>query len=167
MAARTLAERFSEKVDRSGGPEACWPWTGGKGGRGYGHIKVDGRMLGTHRVAWELADGQIPDGLYVLHRCDNRPCCNPRHLFLGTQTDNVADMDAKGRRGRRPLNRGEANPRAILTSYGARIVCRMAWSGRWRHKEIAAGFRISREHVSSIKHGLAWASATTDIRGTV
>lgn len=96
---RPLAERFEERVDRSGGPDACHPWTGTLSG-GYGRIGEGGRgcrILYTHRVAWELANGPIPDGLDVLHACDNPPCCNVRHLSLGTHADNMADMAAKGR----------------------------------------------------------------------
>jgi HNH endonuclease len=98
---RTLAERFWAKVDRSAGPDGCWPWTGARFWFGHGAIKIDGRPWGAHRIAWELTNGPIPDGLQANHRCDNPPCCNPAHLFLGTQLDNVRDMDAKGRRARR------------------------------------------------------------------
>lgn len=83
---------FWAKVDRRG-PDECWEWTTGRERYGYGHS-----VLGTaSRVAWELTNGPIPDGQRVLHSCDNPPCCNPRHLFLGTQLDNVRDMMAKGR----------------------------------------------------------------------
>lgn len=75
----------------------CWMWTGGIV-HGYGCWEVDGRRERAHRWAWELFVGPIPEGMHVLHRCDNPPCVNPNHLFLGTQTDNVQDMDAKGRR---------------------------------------------------------------------
>lgn len=93
---RPLAERLWEKIDKSDGPDACWPWTGGTSGRRkckYGSI--DGKH--AHRVVWELINGPIPDELGCLHTCDNPLCCNPKHLFLGTQADNVADMVAKGR----------------------------------------------------------------------
>lgn len=157
--ARDAEHRFWPKVDKRS-PDECWPWLGATNREGgYGKLWVAGRTSGAHRVAWALANGPIPDGLYVLHRCDNPTCVNPAHLFLGTNADNAADMTAKGR-----SNRGEANGRAALASYAARIICRMAVSGKWKQREIAAGFRICRPHVSAIKHGQFWASVTADIR---
>lgn len=99
----TPAERLHQKLAvRDSG---CIEWIGscaaGRSGapRGYGHIYVNGRPALTHRLAWILANGPIPDGLHVLHHCDNPPCCNLAHLFLGTDADNAADRDAKGRAG--------------------------------------------------------------------
>jgi len=108
-ARRPLADRLWEKVNRDGpvpphcpelGP--CWIWTRAANKAGYGKIgSGEGAgTLATHRVSWELTNGRVPDGLFVLHRCDNPPCCNPAHLFLGTSRDNTQDMIAKGRRPR-------------------------------------------------------------------
>ena len=90
------AERLAARlVEQSSG---CIEWTGCVDGNGYGNIRVNGKNMLTHRFAWELANGPIPIGLGVLHHCDNPPCCNvERCLFLGTQTENAADMVAKGR----------------------------------------------------------------------
>jgi hypothetical protein len=71
--------------------------TGMTDGHGYGSIYADGRLQKAHRVVWQVEHGPIPDGLHVLHQCDNPPCCNPAHLFLGTHADNMADKIAKGR----------------------------------------------------------------------
>lgn len=87
---KSLAERFWPKVDTSGGPDACWPWTASLNNVGYGQINEGGRgrPLLAHRVAWELAAGPIPDGLHVDHLCRNRPCVNPTHLEPVTQALN-------------------------------------------------------------------------------
>lgn len=84
---------FWSKVDRSGGPDACWQWLGFRDRIGYGHFS---HKL-AHRIAWIARFGGIPEGQQVLHHCDNPPCCNSRHLFLGTQADNMRDCVAKGR----------------------------------------------------------------------
>lgn len=94
----TFIERFWSRV-RTGLPNECWPWEGYvfvKRGR-YGGISEKSRYFRSHRIAWMLAYGCIPDGLHVLHKCDNPPCCNPLHLFLGTQKENMADMINKNR----------------------------------------------------------------------
>ena len=94
MRGRDVSARFWMSVtkDESG----CWLWTVAANG-GYGHLKRAGKRLLAHRVSWEIHNGAIPDGLWVLHRCDNPPCVNPAHLFLGTPGDNVLDCVSKGR----------------------------------------------------------------------
>lgn len=91
-----VADRFWCKVRKSDG---CWEWTGSIGSHGYGQIMDRGTPLTVHRVSYLLAHGEdsIADGLYVMHRCDNKKCVNPDHLSLGTHADNMADMTSKGR----------------------------------------------------------------------
>lgn len=96
MTRASLQDRLWAKVDTAG---ECWTWTGTTS-QGYGKIQAGRRgegWLWVHRVSWELQNGPVPDGLQVLHRCDNPPCVRPSHLFLGTQVDNIRDMWAKGR----------------------------------------------------------------------
>lgn len=76
----------------------CWEWFGGASADGYGRFTHKGRKLLAHRVSWEVHSGSIPRGMLVLHRCDNPPCVNPSHLFLGTHKDNAQDRERKGRR---------------------------------------------------------------------
>lgn len=109
---RPLADRLWPQFDCTGGPSGCWPWTGARNSDGYGLMRIgshyDGsrRMSVTHRIAWELAHKRpIPPGMNACHKCDNPPCGNPTHLFLGTQRDNLRDAVQKGRPVGRPAGR--------------------------------------------------------------
>lgn len=107
-----LERGFWERVVET--ESGCHEWVGDRHElMGYGRLRRDGRRLLAHRYAWELAHGPIPEGMCVLHSCDNPPCCYVPHLFLGTKADNNADKVAKGRN---VAPRGEANGHALLTS---------------------------------------------------
>jgi hypothetical protein len=143
-------ERFWSYVDNSGGRAACWPWQRSFGPNGYGQIGVWGRMYRAHRLAWMLTFGDIPEGLCILHSCDNRACCNPEHLFGGTPADNTTDMIRKGRH--KPARR--------------KLTEAQVWEIRHRHqsgeqgKVIARDFGISQSLVSNIIHGLRYGEIT-------
>jgi hypothetical protein len=97
MQKKTLTERFMEKVERL--ESGCWLWRGATHKNGYGRFRLPKPQQSTwaHRAAWVLFRGAIPPGLCVLHRCDNPPCVNPDHLWVGTVADNMRDRDRKGR----------------------------------------------------------------------
>ncbi len=138
MNRKGLDTRFWSHVEKG---DSCWTWTGARCSSGYGQLRVEGRLVSSHRMAWMLSVGTIPGGLCVLHHCDNRSCVRPDHLFLGTRDDNTKDMDAKGRR-RSPRGashgrqtkpertaRGEQNGRAILDSQRVIQIRRRARGG--------------------------------------
>jgi hypothetical protein len=87
-------QRFWDKVDKSGD---CWLWTASKTHQGYGYFRFDGTMRKAHRMSWLLANGEIPDEMFVCHTCDNPSCVNPEHLWLGNNQDNMDDMNIKSR----------------------------------------------------------------------
>jgi hypothetical protein len=146
------AARFWAKVQRRG-PTDCWPWVGTKNHHGYGrpYDPRTGRLIRAHRVIWELTFGPIPDGRVVLHTCDNPPCCNPAHLRLGTQLDNIADRNRKRR-----TARGERASHARLTADQVRAI-------RWRHtfgitmRALAAEYGVSSHQIYLIVHRKSWA----------
>lgn len=157
-------ERFWSKVDRSGGPHACWPWTAAKNADGYGAFRLHGVMRKAHRVAYELVVGPVGE-LHVCHSCDNRACVNPGHLFQGTQADNIADMVRKGRQAsgdrcgsrlypeRRP--RGEANGGARLKEADVLAILNDLASGL-TITETAILRGVSQSQVGRIRSGEHW-----------
>jgi hypothetical protein len=119
MDRRPWLEKFISSIDKSG---ECWIWTGFKDAKGYGatnNPQNKHKAAFVHRLAYELWVGEIPKGLWVLHRCDNPSCCNPAHLFAGSNLDNIADMVAKKRN-----TRGTKHPKAKLTEQQVREIRR-------------------------------------------
>lgn len=144
-----VIERLLSKIDRSGGPDSCWTWKGSLNRTGYGQLGIRGRSSLAHRIAYEELVGPIPEGLFVCHRCDNPPCVNPAHLFVGTAADNMADMVAKGRSS---LKRNERSPMTRLTNQQVAEMRRRRIAGETCDR-LAAAFGVSRSHVSSVTRG--------------
>lgn len=148
----SLAQRFDPKVDRSAGTHGCHEWRASTTVHGYGKICAGGRRgstLHAHRVAWELAYGPVPSGLYVCHRCDNRLCCNPAHLFLGSAQDNTSDAKAKGR-----LATGERHGHSVLSARQAiEIRCCV---GVITQRALAAIYGVSQTAISRIAVDETW-----------
>lgn len=147
-------ERFLSRIDRSGGPDACWPWTGGATPQGYGRINLQGSVFLASRVAWYLATGVDPRPLDVLHRCDSPPCLNPAHLFTGTRADNCNDMWEKGR-GRIIHRRGELHGQSRLNDQSVLVIRHLRAEGV-RVNRLAAAYLTSTSEISSICCGRSW-----------
>lgn len=134
----------------------CIEWTGG-GVKGYGMLSAGHRRRKlTHILAWERAYGPVPAGLCVLHRCDNPPCCNPEHLFLGTRADNIADMKAKGR-ARGKLQQGTRNSMAKLDDAAVAAIRTAYATGGETQDALAARYGVSRRLIGMVVRGRVWA----------
>lgn len=141
---------FWSKVNKSGGPDACWPWQAGCNQDGYGQMSWEGRTDRCHRIAYRLTHGLIPRRLCVCHTCDNPACCNPAHLFLGTHKENMLDRERKGRDSD---HRGEKNGRAKVTDEQVAEIRRLYALGGFSQREIGERFGIGRTQVSNIVLG--------------
>lgn len=163
IAPRSLADRLWSRCIRQ--ENGCLEWTGGTNRAGYGQIGRPGvrqRKMATHRAAWEVTHGPIPEGMNVLHRCDNPPCCDPAHLFLGTLSDNSRDCYAKGRRRvvREGGRSGEAHHAAKLTTAQVAEIRRRYVRRRpggvppgCSQRELAAEFGVNPTAISRVVSG--------------
>ena len=146
-----IEERFWYFVEKT---ETCWLWRGSLAS-GYGYLGINYKKIGAHVFSWELHHGKIPDGLWVLHRCDVRNCVRPDHLFLGTQLENMQDCLNKGRHkfGRFP---GELHTNAKLTWDAVRQIKELYPSGKYRQLDLAIKFGVSRSAVRNVLAGVNW-----------
>jgi hypothetical protein len=146
--------RFWSKVDMRG-PDECWLWQAGTTTGGYGRFKLAShRAVTASRVALIGNSRQEPAGMHVLHKCDNPPCCNPHHLFFGTNADNMADKIAKGRN-RTGDQSGAKNGAAKLNEEQFALVIQRIKEG-WNNTQIAADLPITHSMVSLIRLGRMW-----------
>lgn len=155
---KSLQERFWVKVDVKESDE-CWEWTGGySNSNGYGTIALGVRSKGNgraHRVAWELTRGPIPAGMCVCHHCDNPGCVNPKHLFLGTQQDNLQDCRQKDRAAS-GSSAGEKNPKAKLSAAQVHAIRRRYAAGAVYQRVLASEYGITQAQVSAIVTRKNW-----------
>lgn len=153
---KTPEDRFWEKVDKEVSTNfykgsRCWEWSASKTKKGYGSFGfVDGTEY-AHRVSWILSFGNIPDGIFVCHGCDNRSCVNPDHLFLGSALDNSKDMVSKGR-----SMTDDKNPQAKLTPKDVVSIRDILYKSELSHRKIAKMFGVSSATISFIGSGLTW-----------
>lgn len=152
---------FWLNVDRSD-PNGCWEWTGRRKPAGYGSLFIRGKNLVAHRVAWRLVCGPIPPGMFICHHCDNPPCCNPDHLFIGTARDNVRDAIAKGRKdykGGWPgiVRYGEHNYTARLTRNDVQTIRKRYIKGNITYQQLADEYGVTIGHIGRIINRQQWA----------
>lgn len=147
-------ELFWKKTIK-GNLRECWRWVGLFTHNGYGVFKIAKKNIRAHRFSYEIHKGPIPKGLFVLHKCDNRACVNPEHLFLGTAKENTQDMLKKGRGSKPPIIRGSKNNKAVLTEKKVRQIKRLFLSGH-KNMEISKLFGVSRDCIYDIRTGKSW-----------
>ena len=147
-----FTKRFWSKVVIKG-EDDCWEWQNATQSRGYGSLGIGkkGRTGLAHRVAYFLAYGDFPDGLCVLHKCDNRKCCNPNHLFLGTNQDNVDDKVSKARQAK-----GESHGKSKLTIEKVKEIRSLYETGDYSFKKLGDKYKISSTNARGIVKGDYW-----------
>lgn len=151
---KPFSERFWRHVHKT---DACWYWTAHKDKDGYGNTTDDNRCtIRTHRASWMLHNGPIPDGMCVLHKCDNPPCVRPDHLFLGTFKDNAVDRNNKGRSdGGGGSSPGSTNGNSRLDENKVRQIRKLLDEGE-KAVTIATKFGVYWLTIHNIKHRKSW-----------
>lgn len=142
MDAKTLYSRCTKKGD-------CWEYPSSNP-RGYAQVRFRGRRPGAHKVSYILSVGEVPEGLFVCHKCDNPPCCNPDHLFLGTNQENILDARDKGRL--KGFPKGLLHHNAKMSAATVRKLRMVVASGYVNQRCAAAMFGVGESHVSTIIH---------------
>jgi HNH endonuclease len=145
-------ERFFKAISNETDNNNCWLWIGCLSKQGYGIFHVNKKTMMTHRYSWILHYGEIPEKMFVCHKCDNRKCVNPEHLFLGTNHENVIDMLKKGRKN--PI-KGSRHPSAKLNENDVIKIKILIKEGVILNK-IAKMFNIGKRQISYIKNNITW-----------
>jgi hypothetical protein len=146
-----VLDRFDASVDRSAPGDACWPWLGPLQPNGYGRFCHKGVVYLAHRLAWVIEFGPVPGRLYVLHKCDNKPCARYDHLELGTHSKNVRDAIDRGLLHHAS---GEQHPFARLSDATVAAIRTRHATGGITYVELAREFQISESHASRLVRGI-------------
>ena len=144
---QTVEQRFHEKVEFIPFSTCHW-WIGSTGCAGYGELNISGKAQRAHRIAFEMANGPIPEGKIICHKCDNPSCVNPSHLFVGTYRDNLKDMYSKGRENNRRSRGGKLDHDDVKEIRNLK--------GKLSQRAIGAMFNVSHAHVGDIHSGKRW-----------
>lgn len=156
--------RFWKNVSKRSENE-CWNWKLSIASMGYGQVRMRGKTLHCHRVAWMLANGPIDEGMFILHKCDNKSCCNPNHLFQGTQRDNVEDMINKNRHShgekhsevmKNTASKGENHYRSRLNATQVKQIREIHEIGELGYGPIARQFGVSTGTIQAIVSRRNW-----------
>jgi hypothetical protein len=162
-------ERFAANI-QTDSSTGCWNWQGAKTSIGYGALTIgDPRhLMGTHKIALAIFGAGVPEGLFACHKCDNPACCNPNHLFVGNQQDNMADKVAKGRQAKgdtinwhlypETVKRGESHHNAKLNKAAVIDIKTSALTGA----ELAIKYNISRSAICAVRKGRMWSHITIE-----
>lgn len=146
---KRIYDNFWDAVEKGAG---CWVWRGGLYSTGYGRYREEL----AHRYAWREIHGKIPDGYYICHKCDNRLCVRPDHLFLGTPQDNRLDAKQKGRDKAPPILRGSHAKNSKLNEHQVREIRQLRQSGM-KQKDLAQRFGVSETTIRAIVYRRTWA----------
>lgn len=147
-----LKELFRSGV-QEGAPDDCWEWQGSRMSTGYGYVSLHGEQTLAHRLSWEIAHGPIPDGVEICHHCDNKPCVNPGHLFMGTHADNMRDASRKGLL---PVLKGEQHGRAKLSRSQVLEIRRRYAEQYITQQELADEYGVAGRTMCQVVRGETW-----------
>lgn len=134
--------RTTSRIEKTA--SGCWEYVRGREANGYCRVMLDGKRIGAHRISWSLFCGPLPAGKFVCHRCDNPPCINPEHLFIGTPRENAIDCVEKGR-----------SRSAKLHPLDVKMIRQMIYKGK-SFREIGRRYGVHHKTISAIQNNTAW-----------